>query len=102
MFGTNVSDQYVRDLLLKYKLTAHKRIQKPLLTKRHLNARRAYYNTHKGKTYDEFKNYIFTDRSSFALIGIEKGNLYYRTMNSKAPTKSLIKTSKFGGGKLMI
>ncbi len=60
-FIKNVSTQYVRHLLKTKGVTAHKRIQKPEISKKILKARKKYYLDHKGKTFDHFKNYIFTD-----------------------------------------
>ncbi len=97
-----VSKSTIKRTLYKHGYQSYKRKKAPLLTKKHINARKRYYEAHKGKSFDEFNNFIFTDESSYHLLGVKGGLTYYKKKSSKSNANSFIRTKKFGGGSLMI
>ncbi len=101
-FGIKVSDQYVRNIIYKNGLELYKRPKAPALTKKHLLQRKKFYDAHAGLPFDHYKNYIFSDESTFGLVGVEGGKYYYKEKKSKTPNKAVIQTKKFSGKKLMV
>ncbi len=100
--GKDVSNQLVRNVLKKNGITAHKRIKAPEISTKNLKCRKKFYETHKGKTFDSFQNVIFFDESTFPVKASSGGLWYYRGSQNKIPSKAVIRTTKFGNGKLMI
>ncbi len=52
----------------KYLQIWHQSYKKVLLLTKNINVRKRYYNTHKEKSFDNFKNFIFTDDFSYQLL----------------------------------
>ncbi len=89
-FSKIVSNEFIRTLLKKNNIKAYHKRKIPFLTKKHLNQRKRYYECHKKKTFEDFKNYVFTDESTFGLIGLEGGRTYYKHINTKPGPKGFI------------
>ncbi len=98
----DVSDQHVRNILKSKGLTAHKKIKAPEISSKNIKLCKKFYHEHKGKTFDEFKNFIYTDESTFSVKSVSGGDWYYRCIDNKIPSQAVIRTKKFKRGKLMI
>ncbi len=83
-FDKTVSDQCIRNILHRNEMKTYRRQKTPALNSKHKIAWKNFYLAHKNKTFDEFKNYVFSDESSF---GLEGGSIYYKTTLARAPKK---------------
>ncbi len=77
-------------------VTAHKRIQKLEISKKNLKTKKKCYLDHKGKTFDHFKNYIFTDQSTYSVKAVSVGDWYYRCKYDKIPSQAVVRKKQFG------
>ena len=73
-----------------------------MISNQNRKKRKQFYEEHKGKTFDAFANFIFTDESTFKVIGATHGKTYYKRKNIAPGNHSFIRTKKFGGGSLMV
>ncbi len=97
-----VSKSTIKRRLYSDGYKSYKEKKAHLLSKKNLKARKKYFQTHKGKTYDEFENFIFSDESSFRILNVKGCGSYYKKANIGSKIKSVIRTKKFGGGGIMI
>ncbi len=98
----NISKATVKRNLYENGFKSFKESKAPHLSRANMKARKKFYETHKGKTYDDFCNIIFTDESTFRLLNVKGSGCYYKNARNKSGKQSFIRTKKFGGGGLMI
>jgi transposase len=76
--------------------------KKPLLTKKHKQARLSWAKKHRTWTVDEWRKVIWSDETAFLLVNGE-GREFCWTKEGEVLEEDLVKpTKKFGGGKLMM
>ncbi len=88
----NVSRSTVEKTLYKHGFKSYKRRKAPAISKKNLAARKSYYQKHKGKTYDYFKNHIFSDEASYHLMSVKGGLSYYKKIGAATKTNSFLRT----------
>lgn len=100
--GREVSKQTIIRELSKRNLKCRVRQKKPAITDSQLRKRKLFYEKHKKFTYQDFQNYIFTDESTYVVKGESKQKTFYSLKGVESPSKSYIRTLKFGGGSVMV
>ncbi len=94
-YEKDVSNSTIRRILHQQGFKNYKKQHKPMISKSNILKRKNFYNFHKNYTYENFKNYIFTDESSFQLLNTKGGKTFYKTEGSKHNANSFIRTKKF-------
>lgn len=99
-----VSRSTVRRALKSSNHRARKVPKKPLLTKRHREARLKFARTHKDWTLNDWKRVVWSDETKINRFGSDgKQHCWVKDSGSSAFSKNLVRpTVKFGGGSIMI
>ncbi len=97
-----VSKQTIQRIAKRSSFSCRVRQKKPYMTLSHLRKQKLFYEKHKKWNYQNFKNYVFSDESSFQLKGFTGQKTYYLKNGASPSNKSYINTLKFGGGSIMI
>lgn len=80
-FDKTLSVSYIKNLLHKNGFRSYTQKKMPLLSSKNVKARKKFHIEHNEKTFDAFKNYIFTDESSYELIRVKGGLTFYKKPN---------------------
>ena len=97
----NVSLSTVKRILKKYGLLGRVSTKKPMLTKRHLLARKTWCQNYSKWTIDDWSNVIFTDECRIELHS-SRFRFVRRPINMRFGSRYTTKTVKYGGRSLMI
>ena len=101
-YQKKISNSTVKRALYEENFQSYTKKKKPMISPQNIQKRKQFYNQHVGKTFDQFKNYVFTDESTYRVIGSSGGETYYRKRNLSPSNHAYIRTKKFGGGGLMV
>ena len=96
-----VSKETVRKNLKENGVCAHKAINKPLLNQKNRKRRLEIAKNYLFKEDSFWSNVIFSDEATVKLFPQHKNAIIYRKKGEELLEKNIIRTKKFGGGKVM-
>ncbi|EUC62926.1 transposable element Tcb2 transposase, partial [Rhizoctonia solani AG-3 Rhs1AP] len=98
----HVSTETVRRRLREMGINNYTRRRVPLLTKRHLKARRDWAQDHATWSVDHWRRVIFSDESKFNIFGSDGPLRCWRRPGLALDPRYTRKTVKHGGGSIMV
>jgi transposase len=100
--GASVSARTVRRVLGRAGLKARVKRKKPLLRKRHRQARLAFARKHQHWTVEDWKRVVWSDETKINLYGSDGKQYCWRADGEPLRGHHVTPTVKHGGGSLMI
>lgn len=76
--------------------------KKPNISEVNRKKRLEFAKLHQNKTIDFWNNILFTDESKFEIFGTMRKSKIWRTKNTELQSQNIIKTTKHGGGSVMV
>jgi transposase len=99
--GITASTQTIRRSLKQAGYSCYVKKKRPLLTKKHKQARLKWAQEHKTWTVDQWRNVIWSDEAPFPLVDSQGREITW-ARSSELSDEMVVPTKKFGGGKLMV
>lgn len=100
--GVHVHTSTISRHLTTAGLSARTPRKKPLLTRKHREARLKYAKTNIEKPQDFWNNVLWTDETKIELFGHMDSRYVWRTPNTAYEEKNLVATVKHGGGSIFL
>ena len=98
----DVSANTVRRILTRSGLKAHIKRKKPLLQKKHRQARLSFAKKYQHWTEQDWSKIIWSDESKFMIFGSDGKQYCWRRPSESLQDKNVTPTVKYGGGSIMV
>lgn len=100
--GVTVSKWTVQRSLHRSQFRAIEKKKKPLLSKKNIKARLAYYSAHKDWTEDDWKKVIWSDESKINRYSTDGRSWSWKREGESLKPRDFIQTVKHGGGNIKV
>ena len=101
-FSLNVSSRTVQRRLSDKGLRSYFTKKKPFISAKNKKARLAFAKLHFHKTQSFWESIIWSDESKFELKNTKRRKRVWCRPNERLQSKNIVKTTKYGGGSIMV
>lgn len=98
----NVSAEAVRKILRKHDFHGRSKMKKPLLKKRHRQARLRFAKKYRHLTTEDWARVIWSDETKINRVGSDGRQWTWKKPNEPLQDRHIRQTLKFGGGNIML
>jgi transposase len=101
-YDTNISPQFVRNILHEYNIMVRRTIRKPKLTPEHKRIRLKFARAHRNWTVNDWKKVIFSDESIISAYPLNTRHETWIKSTNLLDPRLLIPTVQGGGSRIMV